>query len=139
MTKHGLRWGAGVGVVLAAITSALINELDGGWPWWVAAVVAVLASAGLTMWVTSGGGGSNPSTEVREGGVWAGRDVTGKVSTHVQGSGVVQSVAGGSIQRIGPGAVAAGRDITDEVSTDVRLTSCTESAPTGPDPASPVP
>jgi hypothetical protein len=58
MTKRGAIWGAGLGVVLAAVSSVLINKLDAGWPWWVASAVVVLASAGIAMWQTSGAGES---------------------------------------------------------------------------------
>ena len=45
-------WGAGVTVVLVAISGALINELHQGWPWWLAAGAVVLASAALSAWLT---------------------------------------------------------------------------------------
>jgi hypothetical protein len=38
---------AAVTVVLGAAQAYLINRLDAGWPWWVAAVVVTVALAGL--------------------------------------------------------------------------------------------
>jgi hypothetical protein len=40
---------------LAAASGALINELQAGWPWWVAAALVVLASAVLTGALASAG------------------------------------------------------------------------------------
>lgn len=40
MSRRQIAWGTGTTVLLAAASSALINELHQGWPWWLAAVVA---------------------------------------------------------------------------------------------------
>ncbi|MGH3672888.1 MAG: AAA family ATPase, partial [Pseudonocardiaceae bacterium] len=41
-------WGAGVLVVLTSVSGVLLNKLDAGWPWWVAAGVTVLITAVVT-------------------------------------------------------------------------------------------
>lgn len=43
--------GSGVAVILTAVSGALINELHGGWGWWVATGGVVLVAAGLTCWL----------------------------------------------------------------------------------------
>jgi Na+/melibiose symporter-like transporter len=49
------RWWVGIGsaatVVLAGVSGGLINELHGGWGWFVAAGAVVLASAIVTAWL----------------------------------------------------------------------------------------
>src|ERR1700733_11104778 len=47
MTKRGAAWCAGVGVVLSAVSGALINQLGAGWAWWPPAGAVVLAAAVL--------------------------------------------------------------------------------------------
>ena len=63
LTTRAVVWGSGAGVVMGAVTAALINELDGGWPWWLAAGAAVAGSAALTMWLT--GQGPRPARAAR--------------------------------------------------------------------------
>ncbi len=80
---------AALGVVLAGVDAALINELPRGWPWWVAASLVVLFAAGLTAWTTSrssaeGSAGSGPGGDVLgAGAVKVDGDVTGSISTTV--------------------------------------------------------
>jgi uncharacterized membrane protein len=44
-------WGSAVGVVLSSVSAALINELHGGWGWWLATAVAVGVTAVFTGWM----------------------------------------------------------------------------------------
>jgi hypothetical protein len=46
-----MAWTTGVAVVLGAVNSALINELHGGWPWWLAAIVVTALGAVLAGWL----------------------------------------------------------------------------------------
>jgi hypothetical protein len=74
-------------VVLAAASGALINELQAGWPWWVAAAFVVLVSAGLASWLAAGSG---PAGDDQRAGS------AQQQARHV---------------RIGRGAIRSGRDI----------------------------
>src|SRR5438105_3247741 len=104
-------WGAAVSVLLAAVSAALINELHGGWPWWVAAGGVVLGSAALAAWLAlraTGQGGDR----LDAGAVKAARDIQGNVETHAISPDPPSFSAdptGGD--QLGPGAVKAGRDI----------------------------
>jgi hypothetical protein len=114
--------------VLGGVSAGLINELHGGWGWWVAAGGIVLATAGLTGWLaarTGGGGGDR----LAAGAVKAGRDIGGPVRTATTRPPAVQSLSevdGGD--SLGPGAVKAGRDIAGGVTTNTTIGS-DESAP----------
>ncbi|MGI5214944.1 hypothetical protein [Plantactinospora sp. CA-290183] len=116
MSRRVFGWGSGVGVVLAVVSGGLVNELHGGWPWWMAAAVVTLAAATLAAWLATAGGGQ---VQVDEGGVYAGRNVDGRVRTRVRGAGSSSQRRGGGT-RIGRGAVGAGQDVTGDVDTDVR-------------------
>lgn len=120
MVRRGLVWGAGGAVVLTAVTTALVNELHGGWPWWVACGVTVIIWAVLAMWLASRDPThSDRSLRVGVGGVFAGRDIRGVVRTRAR----LDHADTSSYKRDGwdvrPGGVAAGRDITSDVTTDV--------------------
>ena len=101
-------WGAGVGVVLAAASSALINELQAGWPWWVAAGLVVLASAVLTSWLAASGQSAVSSQSA-------------------DGQSTVSGQQTGPSVRIGPGGFLAGRNI--------KIRGGVKTAATGGDPA----
>jgi len=118
MTGRGVMWGCGVAVVLAAVTGGLTNELHGGWPWWVADAGVTLTAAVLAMWLSRASSGPG-STDVADGGVYAGRDLRGKVRTQVHGGRPARMPGEGSALRVGRGAVAAGRDVTESVDTDI--------------------
>ena len=109
-------WGAGASVVLTGISAALINELHGGWAWWVAAGAVVLITAVLAGWLAlraAGRGGDR----LAAGAVKADRDITGNVETHVtDGSSFEHGVLTDGDQ-LGRGAVKAGRDIRGDVRT----------------------
>jgi hypothetical protein len=51
--RRGVAWGSATTVVLAAISAALINELHGGWGWWVAAIAVVAVSATYAGWLAT--------------------------------------------------------------------------------------
>ena len=112
MSSRAVAWGAGAGVVLATVTSGLINELHGGWPWWIAAAAVTLVSGVLAGWLASRTGADGPLV-VEAGGVYAGQDLAGRVKTEPAPSGGSVPVGRSGVWRwLGPGAVAAGRDIT---------------------------
>jgi hypothetical protein len=117
MPSRGVAWGTGAALMLAAVNSALINELRGGWPWWVAAALATATGAVLAGWLTtrttSGGGNS---LVVGDGGVYAGRDIAGQVRT--QHSPSAPSFVQQRPPVVGRGAVVAGRDITKSAHID---------------------
>lgn len=50
-------WGAGLLVVVGAVAAVLINELHGGWGWWVGAVGVVVVWAVGTGWLAYRSGG----------------------------------------------------------------------------------
>ncbi|MGH4007223.1 MAG: hypothetical protein ACRDTH_03470 [Pseudonocardiaceae bacterium] len=50
MRRRVAMWGAAATVVLYTVISVLINQLHGGWPWWVVLTLAVVVSVGLAMW-----------------------------------------------------------------------------------------
>jgi hypothetical protein len=116
--------GTAVTVLLAGASSALINELHGGWPWWVAAGGVVVISAVLSGWLavrhapghTLNGAGS----------VTAGRNIKGPVSTTTIG--VVTGGLPGA--ESSAGAVQAGRDIEGGVTTHTRFAPGSTTPPT---------
>jgi hypothetical protein len=67
-------WGAGAAVILTAVSTALINELHGGWRWWVAASGAVFMTAVLAGWLALRGVGGGVD-QLGAGAVKAGRDI----------------------------------------------------------------
>ncbi len=76
-------WGAGVTVVLAALSAALINELHQGWPWWVASGAVVLLAAAVSAWLTLRARADRARDRLGAGSVKAGGDIRGSVATHV--------------------------------------------------------
>jgi len=101
--------------VLAAVSGALINELHGGWPWWLASVVVVLASAGLTAWLTAdSGSAARTIRRIGTGAVVAGRniEVGGNVSTAWSSRVAVPLADTGPGRTVDPGAVVAGENLT---------------------------
>jgi hypothetical protein len=130
--KRKAVWGAGVGVALAAASSALINELNAGWPWWIAAAVAVLASAALTSWLAADSQSGTddqarpPSVRVDRGALYGGRDVKigGSVKTNLRTgadpTGALGTRQGDAAPDVDVRGISAGRDLT--VSGDVETT-----------------
>ncbi|WP_131746935.1 hypothetical protein [Frankia sp. Cppng1_Ct_nod] len=124
MTRRGATWGAGVGVILGAVSGVLTGELAGGWPWWVADAVVVLGSVLLAMWLASGDG-SPERLRVDRGGLFAGRNITigGSANLRAPSSGTPEPPPDGpdADRIVGPGAMAAGRDLTigGDLNTDV--------------------
>jgi hypothetical protein len=106
-------WAAGIAVVLAAVNSAVINELHGGWPWWVIAGVSTVAGAVLAGWLA--GGSEGEPRRVGGGAVVAGQDIAGRVRTDGSRRTGFTGVSGPGVD---PGAVVAGRDITSEADID---------------------
>lgn len=110
-------WGAGAGVVLAGVSAALINELPGGWPWWVAAGAAVLIAASLSAWLAHRAA-REAGDQLEGGAVKAGRNIDGNVRTNVSRLNYSRmSRADGDL--LGPGAVKAGRDVRGDITTNV--------------------
>lgn len=137
-----LAWGAGSLVVVGAVAAALINELHGGWRWWVAAVVVVVAWAVGTGWLAYRAAGLR-DVQQGAGSVFADR-ISGSVTTQTAVEGWKRSPlasiagaedAGGDV--MGEGAVRAGL-IGGDVSTRATLWA-SRSAPKAPpeDPGSP--
>jgi hypothetical protein len=50
MSKPELVISAALGVVLAGVTGALVNELHNGWGWWAGAVLALVLAAAHSGW-----------------------------------------------------------------------------------------
>lgn len=116
MSSRRVAWGTAAGVMLAAVIGGLVNELHAGWPWWGAAAIVTLLAAVLAGWLASHT--SDPGDVVVEkGGVYAGRDIAGKVTTKPE-SADGSSGRRGSWRRLGPGAVFAGRDLTRTAQID---------------------
>jgi hypothetical protein len=108
-------WGAGSLVVVGAVAGALINELHGGWGWWVAAVVVVVVWALGAGWVAYRAGASAGVSQ-GAGSVLADR-IKGSVRTETtmegQRASSLVGVAGGGGEEgggdvLGEGAVRAG-------------------------------
>jgi hypothetical protein len=117
MSHNKFFWGAGAGVCLAAVNSALINELHGGWPWWAAAALATVAGAVLTGWLVTSTADSEGSLVVEAGGVYAGRNISGRVRTR-PGRSRKPTRQRRAERWIGRGAVAAGEDIAETADID---------------------
>lgn len=110
-------------VVVSAAAAVLINELHGGWQWWVSAIVVVLVWAGGAGWLAFQAGGSG---EVVQGpGSVVADQIMGSVKTETTMTGWFTSPsmgggAGGDGEEgdgvIGPGAVRA-RAVGGDVST----------------------
>lgn len=66
-------WVSGVAVVLGALNSALINELHGGWPWWVAALVVTALGAVVAAFLARTSSVPDGPVEVDAGGVFVGQ------------------------------------------------------------------
>ncbi|ROO51274.1 hypothetical protein EDC02_6146 [Micromonospora sp. Llam0] len=101
-------------MVLAAANSAVINRLQGGWQWWLAAGMLTLVGALVAGWLA--GGVSEVHWRIGAGAVMAGRDLGGRVRTN-------PSPAAGGLSSmlqsgVAPGAVVAGRDITGQADID---------------------
>jgi hypothetical protein len=123
--------GAGVTVVLAAVSGALINELHGGWPWWVASAGVVLASAAVATWSALRDPNSGSAGKaVGDGAVSIDGHATAKNVKHVfrgPGSSEPQPADGGT----GRGAFRVGGDLTvdGDFVTDIELTNPPEGSP----------
>jgi len=117
-------WGGGGGVLLSAISAALINELHAGWPWVVGAAVAVLVWAAATVLLAYQADRRDDLIQAA-GSVMAGRDIRGDVSTTTRGLDATRLDAPGSPGRLGPGAVHANRDIWGSVSTHATTVAAT--------------
>jgi hypothetical protein len=79
-----ISWGAGVGVVLAAVNGAVINELHGGWPWLAVAGVLTVTGAVLAGWLAAGSSVedvADRSVEVGAGAVYVGGTNAGNILT----------------------------------------------------------
>ncbi len=114
-------------VVVGGVAAAFINELHGGWQWWVLAGVAVLGWAAGTGWLylhdhpdTSGSGGR---VRVREGGIYTSGSVTGgaKTRTRVRGSAASEPDGSAADVEVGAGGVFADGDIAGGVRTDTGI------------------
>ncbi|TCB90296.1 hypothetical protein E0H26_27375 [Micromonospora zingiberis] len=114
MAGRQVAWTAGVGVTLAAINSAVINELHGGWKWWVACSVLTLAGAVLAGWLAARP--MDTQQRIGRGAVVAGRDIGGRVRT--DGSAVASVHDLSPALGVNPGAVVAGQDITEQADID---------------------
>jgi hypothetical protein len=104
-------------VVIGAVAAALINELHGGWGWWVAAGVVVLGWAAATAAVSLRVDGGR--VRLGAGAVYAGGNVRGGVATHT--SGRAPSLGPGDGTELGLGAVFVRGDITGPVQTTTSL------------------
>lgn len=114
MSGRRVVWAAGVGVVVAAANSAVINKLQSGWQWWAAAGVFTLFGAVVAGWLAANASGTH--RPVGPGAVVAGRDISGQVRT----DGSVAAGSGSPMREtgVGPGAVVAGRDIAEKANID---------------------
>lgn len=57
MRTRAIALGSGAGFVLAVVAGGLVNQLNGGWPWWVAAALVTLTAATLTGWLAAANSG----------------------------------------------------------------------------------
>jgi hypothetical protein len=101
-------WVSGVAVVLGAVNSALINELHGGWLWWVAALVVTVLGAVVAAFLAQTSSVPGGSVEVGAGGVFVGQDNAGQINT--VGGQPAGRIGRRVWRRIGPGGVFVGGD-----------------------------
>lgn len=116
MAGRPVAWAAGFGVALAAVNSALINELHGDWKWWVACGALTVAGAALAGWLATRP--ADAEQRIGSGAVVAGRDIAGQVRTG--GSPCAQVHDPSPVAGVNPGAVVAGRDVTERADIDTR-------------------
>lgn len=122
--------GAVATVALGAVSSAFINELHQGWPWWAASAVTVAASAAVTGWLAWRASGNERARNVlAPGAVKVGgsvrRDVrtswAGPSSEAGPGTWAGPEAAGGlppdGGDWLGPGAVLVERNVGGSVET----------------------
>ena len=112
---------AGLLIIIGAVTAALINELHGGWVWWMLASVAAL------LWAIGTGvlyfrDQDSRRIRVREGGVYSGGSVRRGVETRTQVRSypdmIDQEQAVNDGVDVGPGAVFVDGDIGGAIRTD---------------------
>jgi len=133
---------AGLLVVVGAVVTALINQLDGGWGWWVAAGGAVLVWAVGTAVVAFRADDADGSVRVREGGAYSGGSIRGGVTTRttIHGPGSEPPGVGEGVD-VGRGAVFAADDIGGPVQTETVIgpggSSGEAGGQTGPGPTPP--
>jgi hypothetical protein len=106
-------------VVLSVAAAILINELHGGWGWWVAMAVVVVVWAAAVGWQLYRGSVASPGGErLGRGAVRVGRDVAKGVRTApVHADASSNASTPGADRDIGAGAVWVGRDVGGEVDT----------------------
>jgi len=121
MSRRGAVWGAGAGVVLAAITAVLINELHAGWPRWIAYAVAVALSAALTMRLASASStGRWWPSRTDPGAIAVQGDISGPINVKVRGAeSRPQANPDHDSSQIGTGSVVVGGSISAPVDVDV--------------------
>ena len=106
MSGRQVGWVSGAAVVLAAVNSALINELHGSWRWWVGAVAVTALGAAAAAWLAGGHSARDDSVEVDSGGVFVGQENAGQIYT---AGGKSPEQRGGTARRVwrrvGPGGV----------------------------------
>ncbi|MDG4764448.1 hypothetical protein O7632_10075 [Solwaraspora sp. WMMD406] len=113
MSGRQVAWAAGIAVVIAAANSAVINRLQGGWQWWLAAGVLTLVGALVAGWLA--GKASESHRRIGAGAVVAGRDLGGRVRTDPSTTAGDEPMPQSGVA---PGAVVAGRDITGQADID---------------------
>lgn len=116
MAGRPVAWAAGFGVALAAVNSAVINELHGGWEWWAACGALTVAGAALAGWLAARP--ARAEQRIGCGAVVAGRDIGGRVRT--DGSSFARIHDPLPTPGVNPGAVVAGQDITERADIDTR-------------------
>jgi len=128
----GLAASAGLLVVVGAVAAALINELHGGWGWWVAAGAAVLVWAVGTGFVAFRTGDTGGSVRVGEGGAYSGGSIRGGVTTRttIRGPSLAPGAVGEGVD-VGRGAVFAADNISGPVHTETYIDPQGSSGETG--------
>ncbi|MBB6380608.1 hypothetical protein BKA01_007883 [Pseudonocardia eucalypti] len=119
-------------MLVGAVTAALINELHGGWVWWVLAGAAALVWA-VGSAVLSFRGGDLGRVRVGAGAVYSGGSIRGGVRTRTILSGTDTATSeGGEGIELGPGGVYTGGDIAGPVSTETSLSAGSHGGLAGP-------
>lgn len=123
-------WAAGTAVVLGGVQAWLINHVDAGARWWVAAVVVTVVAAVLAgqsaRYMHQSPSGPSPSPPVRQGMgsvvIGPSGKVAGSVRTKAEGldaRGAAVPVPGETGDVVGPAAVRVDGEVGQDVSAQV--------------------
>ena len=113
--------GSGGLIILGSVAAALINELHGGWGWWIAAGLVVLAWAAGTIVLAFSSSSNGGRVRLGPGSVMSGGGIGGAVTTRTAVVGHETRTGDYEGTELDAGAVLAAGDIDGPVETETRL------------------